>query len=381
MALKPKFTRRRTVLAVVETTRGTDPGTGYAALSLNVGATNNSTANLIERNELSAEFGIPGLVASSKIWEASYQAYIKGGGSVSPEPEISPFLQACASKYEAGVVLVVPSITGTFTNGEGVTQATSSATGVVLGTTSTQIFLYTVTGTFNATNVVTGDDSGATATPSSVVDSAVYTPVSAFADMKTAAIRDYPDSILKQMTYAVGNAVLNLAVEEIPTVDFTLTGIYSAPTTTSPAAATVSTVDPKPWINATVKVGTLPAGCSAAMQSLSLDLGNTVSQIKCAEAADGITALLVTEAMPTASLVMTRTDLSDFNPWTLRDASTTFEIATQYGTGAGERIRIGIPSAQISAVTESDTDSLEAYNIDVAATKDGVNPKWHLIFF
>jgi len=69
--------------------------------------------------------------------------------------------------------LTVGAITGTMVVGEAITQATSSAAGVVLGieegSTTNYITIGTITvAAFNATNVVTGSTSGATATPTAV---------------------------------------------------------------------------------------------------------------------------------------------------------------------------------------------------------------------
>lgn len=61
--------------------------------------------------------------------------------------------------------------TGTFTDGETITQAVSGATGVVVGNQPSGSILYfkSVTGTFNNTGLLTGGTSGATATSTSTV--------------------------------------------------------------------------------------------------------------------------------------------------------------------------------------------------------------------
>ena len=58
-------------------------------------------------------------------------------------------------------------IAGTFQVGETVTQATSSATGVVVYSEPTILYMRDTTGTFNNTAIITGGTSGATATASS----------------------------------------------------------------------------------------------------------------------------------------------------------------------------------------------------------------------
>ena len=58
--------------------------------------------------------------------------------------------------------------TGTFTQGETITQATSGATGVVTSVQTGYLYYKATSGTFNTTNLVTGGSSGATLTPTVV---------------------------------------------------------------------------------------------------------------------------------------------------------------------------------------------------------------------
>jgi hypothetical protein len=66
------------------------------------------------------------------------------------------------------------SLTGTFTVGETITQATSGATGTVTSVQTGYIYYKGVSGTFNGTNVITGGTSGATATVTAATGQANY---------------------------------------------------------------------------------------------------------------------------------------------------------------------------------------------------------------
>ena len=65
-------------------------------------------------------------------------------------------------------------ITGSFQQGETITQATSGATGVVTSVQTGYLYFKSTSGTFNTTNVVTGGTSAATMTPSAVGGQANY---------------------------------------------------------------------------------------------------------------------------------------------------------------------------------------------------------------
>jgi hypothetical protein len=119
-----------------------------------------ATGNLVTYKEVSG-------VATADLW----------GGNADPTLDSYPSL---SSRTGPWIVLEGPSIykipinsasTGTFTRGEPITQATSSATGELLGyvydaTNGGWLVVAPRTGTFNGSDVITGSISGATISPS-----------------------------------------------------------------------------------------------------------------------------------------------------------------------------------------------------------------------
>ena len=79
-----------------------------------------------------------------------------------------------ATVYGGMLTYNVNTLTGSFTQGEAITQATSGATGVVTSVQTGYLYYKLTSGTFNTTNVVTGGTSGATMTPSAVGGQANY---------------------------------------------------------------------------------------------------------------------------------------------------------------------------------------------------------------
>ena len=73
-----------------------------------------------------------------------------------------------ATVYGGMLTYNANTLTGSFQQGETITQATSSATGVVTSVQTGYLYYKSTSGTFNTTNVVTGGTSGATMTPSAV---------------------------------------------------------------------------------------------------------------------------------------------------------------------------------------------------------------------
>jgi hypothetical protein len=73
-----------------------------------------------------------------------------------------------ATVYGGMLTYNANTLTGSFQQGETITQATSGATGVVTSTQTGYLYYKSTSGTFNTTNVVTGGTSAATMTPSAV---------------------------------------------------------------------------------------------------------------------------------------------------------------------------------------------------------------------
>lgn len=87
----------------------------------------------------------------------------------------SAYVQDAAATKSATNRIYTGTQTGTLVVGETVTQATSSATAVIVAKTATYIDVNTVTGTWDATHLATGGTSSATFTPTmTLID--VWTP-------------------------------------------------------------------------------------------------------------------------------------------------------------------------------------------------------------
>jgi len=93
----------------------------------------------------------------------SYGTYgVVSSGYLSTETPVT------ANVYGGMLTYNTATATGTFTQGETITQATSGATGVVTSVQTGYLYYKSTSGTFNTTNLVTGGTSGATMTPTVV---------------------------------------------------------------------------------------------------------------------------------------------------------------------------------------------------------------------
>lgn len=383
MALQPANLKDRFIQAGLESVKGTETSS-YTDILANVGASMASQSEVVTRNTIDGEFGASGGVHTSKTFDSSISFENKGGGSASPQPEISPILQACALSYEAAEVWPITGASGTFTLGETVTSDdTTPATGRVIAQTTTHLYMDTVTNTVGVAAGLTGGTSGETATMNgAAVVSAVYLPVSDYSAMKTISLRDVRANDERVGLFTMGTGVFNFATSGIPGFDATLTSLYQSPIAPVSVSGVVSTVEPQPWIGATFEINGATCG-EFSISSFSLSLNNTVARVQGACAADGVVAIMVTDAAPSVSVTITKPTLATFNPWALRDDGTKFLLYTSHGTATGERIRIGIPRGQIMQITEGEENGVENYTLTIDCTKSGgANvPKFHAIYW
>jgi len=180
------LTRIRQVAAVIEAYEGAG-GTPVAADAAFLPYAPKVTRDIptFKRVPVLGSFGRRGLLAGTRSAGVGFQVATRGSGTAGTAPKWGRFLQACGLTREGLDKLTIGAIAGgPFLHGETVTQTGTGATGRVVKDTATgTVTLWVVnlyTGIFNASGVLTGADSGATATPSAYDDLAglVYRPYS-----------------------------------------------------------------------------------------------------------------------------------------------------------------------------------------------------------
>ena len=177
----------------------------------------------------------------------------------------------------------------------------------------------------------------------------VYTPVSA--TFGSVTLHYNIDGVLHKLTGCRGTFSLNTAVGGIPTIDFTMTGIYNAPTDT--AAPTVTYADQAtPRIFKAGNSGAFTLlGYSGCLQSVSMDLGNTTvyrELVGCTK------EVLITDRASTGTVVIEAPTIAqkDYFTAALTDG-TLGELSFIHGTTGGNivalqstRVDIGDPQLQ-----------------------------------
>ena len=301
-----KLTRKVVILAKLEATYATDPTPTGAddAILVNAGIDLRPTGERIERTIVRDTFSPAGNVIGAKVVALDIEVEAKGGGwdTDDPLPPEYDVLLQCCA------MSVDVSITGQRT----------------------------------------------------------YLPVTDPADHESCTIYCYRDGILHIVTGCMGTFSLNLPVGGIPTLKFSMQGLWVDPTDT-PIPGTVTTLDLVPpvvkGIGLTVG-GYTPVGVNA----LSIDIGNQIIQRKDVNAAEGLTGLAITGRNPTGSLDPEVDTLSNFGVWAAWKAATKSAIACTVGSVAGNRFDLAVAKAQYDDVSYGDRDGTLIYALPFTAT-------------
>jgi hypothetical protein len=190
-----------------------------------------------------------------------------------------------------------------------------------------------------------------------------YAPVSA--SFSSCTIYYNIDGVLHKVTGCRGTYVLNAAVGEIPTIEFTMTGIYNTPTDTAAPTATYSNQS-VPVIfkngNTTGFEFLSYAGC---LQSVELDTGNEViyrELVGCTK------EVLIVNRAVTGTVVIEATTMAQKNYFTAALSDGTLgNLTFQHGQTAGNIVTVSSTSIDLGDVSYEDQDGIHMLSMPFIA--------------
>jgi hypothetical protein len=193
--------------------------------------------------------------------------------------------------------------------------------------------------------------------------SVTYAPVSS--SFSSATIYFNNDGIRHILTGCRGTFTMNAEVGQIPTLDFTMVGIYNAPTDTALPTTTYS-AQASPLIfkegNTSAFQFFSYAGC---LQSVSFDIGNeTVYR----ELVGCTKEVLITNRASSGTVMLEAPALATKDFFGLAQTETTGNLTFLHGTTAGNRATFTAGQCDISNPTYGDQDGVQMLNVPYVAT-------------
>lgn len=193
--------------------------------------------------------------------------------------------------------------------------------------------------------------------------SVTYAPVSS--SFSSVTIYYNVDGVRHKLTGCRGNFKLSGTVGEIPYIEFTMTGIYNAPTDTALPSATYSNqAVPLVFKNGNTSSFQLLsyAGC---LQSIELDMGNEVlyrELVSCSK------EVLITDRKVSGTVMMEAVALSTKNYFAAALSDTSLgNLQFTHGTTAGNIVTVSSSNIDIGDVSYDDQDGITMLSIPVVA--------------
>lgn len=194
--------------------------------------------------------------------------------------------------------------------------------------------------------------------------SVTYTPRSDFPAGTSATIYFNNDGIRHIMTGCRGTFAINAEVGQIPTIDFTMVGVYNAPTDTPLPSVTYS-AQASPLIfrqgNTSAFQFFSYAGC---LQSVSFDMGNeTVYR----ELVGCTKEIIITNRASNGTVMIEAPALGTKDFFNLAQTETTGNLTFLHGTTAGNRVTLTAGQCDVSNPTYADQDGVQMLSIPYVA--------------
>lgn len=360
------LTRKRAILAKIETTYGVDPvptGSANAILMSNL-TVSPMEMTLAQRNNIKAYLGNNPSVLAAIYAKVSFDVELAGSGTAGTAPAFGALLRACALSETT----LATAVTGTASAGSAGTMTlvtpASSVDGAYAGMTI-NITGGTGSGQTGVIASYVGSTKVATlTTPFGVVTDAtsvysipaqvIYKPISTA--FESVGMYCNVDSVRHILLGARGSVAIKAAVQSIPMLTFTLTGLFTTPTDVTMPAVTLSSFQQPLAINNTNTSGLVVAGYAAAVGSdFSFDFANTVVF---RSLVGGTENVVLTDRKPSGSITQEATTVSAKDWWTQIKNVTLGVFSVTHGTAAGNKVKIDSPSMQLTTPAYADKDGI-----------------------
>ena len=191
--------------------------------------------------------------------------------------------------------------------------------------------------------------------------SVTYAPVST--SFSSVTIYYSTDGVRHKVTGARGTYSLNLTANQIPVINFTMTGQYVAPTDTAdPTPTFTAQATPRIFNDTNTTAFTLFSETDLPLQSCQLDVGNEVVSF---DLINSTKEVLITNRSGSGSLVIEMPTLASHDFFTDAIGSTTGNLSIVHGATAGNIVTLASAANAISlgAPTYSDNSGMVMLNL------------------
>jgi len=193
--------------------------------------------------------------------------------------------------------------------------------------------------------------------------SVTYAPVSSGFESCTLYFDN--DGIRHKITGCRGTFSMNCEVNAIPTLSFTMMGIYNAPTDTSlPTATYTDQATPVLFRQGNTSSFSI-FGYSGILQALSLDIANENTY---RELIGGTKEVLLTDRKPAGEVTVEAVSLATHDFFTDATGTSTGGLSFTHGTVAGNIVAFSSPQTDLGSPAYADQDGIQMITLPYTAT-------------
>ena len=206
--------------------------------------------------------------------------------------------------------------------------------------------------------------------------SVTYEPISA--NFSSITIHYNVDGVRHIVTGCRGNVSLSAEVGAIPTLDFTFTGIYNAPTDTAlPAVTYGNQATPLIFKNGNTSSFQL-LSFAGALQSLSFDIGNSIVY---RELVGGTKEVLLTDRAANGSVTIEAPTLAQKDYFTAALTDTALgNLTVTHGTAAGNICRLSSTKVDIGDINYGEMDGVTMLEIPYTLVPSSANDELSIVY-
>jgi hypothetical protein len=371
----PLLSRKRLLLTKIESTYATDssPAGTDAVLVRNLEITP-IEADTVSRDLIRPYLGHSQQILSQARVSITFEVELAGSGTSGTASRVDSLLRACG---------LAATTTGSDVTGTAQAGSAGSIT-LAAGASSTDDFysgmVVTLTGGtgdgskgvitdyVGSTKVATVQASTAAFTPDgtstySIESNVRYRPVST--GFESATIYFNNDGILHKATGCRGTFTMNCEVGQIPTIAFTMTGIYNAPTDTAAPATTYSDqATPLIFKAGNTSAVSVLGYADCCLMSVNLDIAN---EIVYRELVGCTKQVLITNRAPAGEVMIEAPTIAAKDYFTIANNDTTGLLTFMHGTTAGNQVTMLAPIVDILNPTYSDSDGIQMLTLPYVA--------------
>jgi len=206
--------------------------------------------------------------------------------------------------------------------------------------------------------------------------SVTYQPISA--NFSSVTIHYNVDGVRHIVTGCRGTFVINTAVGEIPSIDFSFTGIYNQPTDTAlPSVTYGAQATPLVFKNGNTS-GFQLLSFSGALMNLSMDVGNSLVY---RELVGGTKEVLITDRNANGSVTIEAPTMAQKDYFTAAITEAALgNLTFLHGTAAGNKVQVTSTKVDIGDVAYGEADGVTMLEIPYTLVPSSANDELSIVF-